>query len=173
MKRILLFCIGFALISLESLATNSTNILWYRQPAKVWEEALPVGNGRLGAMIFGNPFHETIQVNEESLWSGAQINSNNPEASEHLDEIRELILNHNYVEANKLVARHMVGTPPMVRSYQTFGNILLDYQIQDTTSYRRSLDLCRGISTTSSNITPARVIPCINAALDSSLPPNR
>ena len=67
---------------------------------------------------------------------------------EHLDKIRELVLDHNYVEANKLVARYMVGTPPMVRSYQTFGNLLLDYQLKDTTAYRRSLDLSRGLSFT-------------------------
>lgn len=150
MKKSLLLCLGFMLISLACSAKESThsNTLWYNQPAKVWEEALPVGNGRLGAMVFGNPFHETIQLNEESLWSGAPINSNNPEAREHLDEIRRLVLEHNYVEANKLVSRHMVGTPPRVRSYQTFGNILLDYQIKDTTAYRRSLDLSRGISST-------------------------
>lgn len=150
MKKSLLLCLGFMLTSLACSAKESThsNTLWYNQPAKVWEEALPVGNGRLGAMVFGNPFHETIQVNEESLWSGAPINSNNPEAREHLDEIRRLVLEHNYVEANKLVSRHMVGTPPRVRSYQTFGNILLDYQIKDTTAYRRSLDLSRGISST-------------------------
>ena len=150
MRRTLFICIGFTLISLACFAKNNTlnHTLWYKQPAKVWEEALPIGNGRLGAMIFGNPFHETIQVNEESLWSGAQINSNNPEAKKHLNEIRELILNHNYVEANKLVAKYMVGTPPMVRSYQTFGNILLYYSIKDTTNYLRSLDLSRGISCT-------------------------
>lgn len=150
MKKSLLLCLGFMLISLACSAKESThsNTLWYNQPAKVWEEALPVGNGRLGAMVFGNPFHETIQLNEESLWSGAPINSNNPEAREHLDEIRRLVLEHNYVEANKLVSRHMVGTPPRVRSYQTFGNILLDYQIKDTTAYRRSLDLSQGISST-------------------------
>ena len=149
MKRTLL-PVCFALLSLTGTAKTAThnNTLWYNQPAKVWEEALPIGNGRLGAMVFGNPFHETIQLNEESLWSGAPINSNNPAAREHLDKIRELVLDHNYVEANKLVARYMVGTPPMVRSYQTFGNLLLDYQVKDTTAYRRSLDLSRGISTT-------------------------
>ncbi len=150
MKKTLLLCIGFVLATLAGTAKTAThnNTLWYNQPAKVWEEALPIGNGRLGAMVYGNPFHETIQLNEESLWSGAPINSNNPAAREHLDKIRELVLDHNYVEANNLVARYMVGTPPRVRSYQTFGNLLLDYQVKDTTAYRRSLDLSRGISTT-------------------------
>ena len=122
--------------------------LWYNQPASTWEEALPIGNGRLGAMIFGHPFQECIQVNEESLWSGAPINSNNPKAIQNLDKIRELILNHQYQAAKKLAAETMVGTPPCVRSYQTLGNILLDYSIQDTTQYSRSLNLNRGICTT-------------------------
>ena len=150
MKRTLLLCIGFALLSLAGSAktTPHNNTLWYNQPAKVWEEALPIGNGRLGAMVYGNPFHEVIQLNEESLWSGAPINSNNPAAREHLDKIRKLVLDHNYVEANNLVARYMVGTLPRVRSYQTFGNLLLDYQLKDTTAYRRSLDLSRGLSLT-------------------------
>ena len=117
MKRTLLL-ICFALLSLAGSAKTAThsNTLWYNRPAKVWEEALPIGNGRLGAMVFVNPFHETIQLNEESLWSGAPINSNNPAAREHLDKIRELVLDHNYVEANKLGARYMGGTPPLLRS---------------------------------------------------------
>ena len=127
---------------------NSDYLIWYKTPAKVWEEALPIGNGRLGAMIFGNPFHETIQVNEESLWAGSQINGNNPKAAENLGKIRELILNHKYAEAKSLAAEVMVGTPPRIRSYQTFGDILLDYDIKDTTNYRRSLDLSRGIYST-------------------------
>ena len=147
---ILSICIAITLLACKQNSDTSNNYtLWYNQPAKVWEEALPIGNGRLGAMIFGNPFHETIQLNEESLWSGAPINSNNPEAAKNLDKIRELILNHKYTEAKALAAQVMVGTPPRVRSYQTFGNILLDYQIQDTTNYRRSLDLIRGVSSTS------------------------
>lgn len=128
--------------------TTKEQFLWYDQPASQWEEALPIGNGRLGAMIFGHPFQECIQVNEESLWSGAPINSNNPKAILNLDKIRELILSHQYQAAKKLAAETMVGTPPCVRSYQTLGNILLDYSIQDTTQYSRSLNLNRGICTT-------------------------
>ena len=119
--------------------------LWYDTPAVEWEEALPVGNGRLGAMSFGNPFHECIQVNEESLWSGAPVNSNNPEAAGSLDKIRELALNNRFTEAHKLAARTLVGIPPRVRSYQTCGNIMLDYAVNDTLEYRRSLNLNKGI----------------------------
>ena len=93
--------------------------LWMDDPAAKWEEALPIGNGRLGAMIYGNPFHECIQVNEESLWSGAPINSNNPEAGKNLDKVRELALSGRISEAHKLSAETMVGIPTQVSSYQT------------------------------------------------------
>lgn len=143
-----IFCLIFLLSCQQKSETIKEQSLWYNQPASTWEEALPIGNGRLGAMIFGHPFQECIQVNEESLWSGAPINSNNPKAIQNLDKIRELILNHQYQAAKKLAAETMVGTPPCVRSYQTLGNILLDYSIQDTTQYSRSLNLNRGICTT-------------------------
>ena len=141
-------CLILLLSCKQKDETTKEQLLWYDQPASKWEEALPIGNGRLGAMIFGHPFQECIQVNEESLWSGAPINSNNPKAIQNLDKIRELILNHQYQAAKKLAAETMVGTPPCVRSYQTLGNILLDYSIQDTTQYSRSLNLNRGICTT-------------------------
>ena len=141
-------CLILLLSCKQKDETIKEQLLWYDQPAFKWEEALPIGNGRLGAMIFGHPFQECIQVNEESLWSGAPINSNNPKAIQNLDKIRELILNHQYQAAKKLAAETMVGTPPCVRSYQTLGNILLDYSIQDTTQYSRSLNLNRGICTT-------------------------
>ena len=143
-----IFCFIFLLSCQQKSETIKEQSLWYNQPASTWEEALPIGNGRLGAMIFGHPSQECIQVNEESLWSGAPINSNNPKAIQNLDKIRELILNHQYQAAKKLAAETMVGTPPCVRSYQTLGNILLDYSIQDTTQYSRSLNLNRGICTT-------------------------
>ena len=141
-------CLILLLSCKQKDETTKEQLLWYDQPASKWEEALPIGNGRLGAMIFGHPFLECIQVNEESLWSGAPINSNNPKAIQNLDKIRELILSHQYQAAKKLAAETMVGTPPCVRSYQTLGNILLDYSIQDTTQYSRSLNLNRGICTT-------------------------
>ena len=143
--------IGLGIHLWSCQAHHDTSQDWslrYNQPASIWEEALPIGNGRLGAMVFGHPFQECIQVNEESLWSGAPMNSNNPKAIQSLDKIRELILNHQYIAAKKLAAETMVGTPPCVRSYQTLGNILLDYAIQDTIHYSRSLNLNRGVSTT-------------------------
>ncbi len=154
MKRhILPFLLGvcgiFTCLSCQEEPTYIDYILWYDKPASRWEEALPVGNGRLGAMVFGNPFQECIQVNEESLWAGAPLNSNNPKAAQSLDKVRELILNHQFDAAHQLATETMVGTPPCVRSYQTLGNICLDYSVQDTAQYKRSLHLNQGLSTTS------------------------
>ncbi len=132
----------------KSYVGSKDYILWYDAPAVEWEEALPVGNGRLGAMSYGNPFSECIQVNEESIWTGAPMNSNNPKAGRNLDRIRELILNGSFSEANKLAEEAMVGTPPCVRSYQPCGNIMLDYGVKDTLDYRRSLNLNKGICVT-------------------------
>ena len=145
---LLAVCSAIFATSCQHEAQTKDYTLWYNQPASIWEEALPIGNGRMGAMIFGNPFHECIQINEESLWAGEPLNSNNPKAAQNLDKIRELILNHDYSTAYKLSAESMVGTPPCVRSYQPLGNILLDYAIQDTAQYTRQLNLNQGICTT-------------------------
>ena len=124
--------------------------LWYENPASDWYEALPVGNGRLGAMVFGDPFEEIIQVNEESLWAGQPINNNNPDALSHLEELRRLLFEGKNIEAQKLVAQYFLGTPPRIRSYQTAGNILIS---RDSTieyhGYSRDLQLETGIASVS------------------------
>lgn len=120
--------------------------LWYNQPAADWLEALPLGNGRMGAMVFGRTDIERIQLNEESLWSGSQINSNNPKSLENLPEIRRQILDNNITEALNLVSRYMVGTPPRVRSQQTVGDVYLDFGEREISDYYRELDLQTGIS---------------------------
>jgi alpha-L-fucosidase 2 len=123
--------------------------LWYRQPAAVWTEALPVGNGRLGGMIHGRYNTELIQLNEESLWAGSRINNNNPEALKHLDEIREAIFNSDYKKALELSGKFLLGTPPRIRSYQPLGNLTIDYDFQgEPEAYRRSLVLNSGIART-------------------------
>ena len=121
-------------------------ILWYNTPAKEWTEALPIGNGRLGGMLFGNTAIERLQVNEESLWGGMNIPNNNPGALKHLPEIRELILDDRIPEAFDLSEKYISGIPSKIRSYQTLGDIYL--QFTDTTGeitrYRRELDLETG-----------------------------
>jgi alpha-L-fucosidase 2 len=124
--------------------------LWYRQPAVQWTEALPVGNGRLGAMVFGKTGTEQIQLNEESLWAGSRINNNNPEALRHLTEIRQMLFNGQITQALELSKQYLLGTPPNIRSYQTLGDlfITLEGDTSGILNYRRELDLNTGIATT-------------------------
>jgi len=120
--------------------------LWYREPAKVWDEALPLGNGKLGAMIFGNVSKEQIQLNEDSVWYGGPIDRNNPDAKENLPKIRELILDGRISEAEKLMKYALSGTPQSMRPYQTLGNLTLDFGKQsDEKEYTRSLSLATAV----------------------------
>ena len=130
-------------------AQNNTNVLWYKQPAKEWIEALPLGNGRLGAMVYGNPVNEIIQINEESIWAGCKINNNNPNALKHMDELRKALFESQYEKAKNIAEENFVGIPPEVRSYQPFGDLLINYKWKSSPEdYRRQLDLETGIATT-------------------------
>ncbi len=127
---------------------NRAYVLWYDRPAAEWTEALPVGNGRLGGMLFGNPVEERLQVNEESLWGGTNVPNNNPGALENLPHIRKLILEGKIPEAYELAEKYLAGAPGKTRSYQTLGDIY--FRFDDTTTtvtdYRRELDLETGIA---------------------------
>lgn len=101
--------------------------LWYRQPAGFWEweEALPVGNGRLGGMVFGRTDYERIQLNEESIWYGKPLDRNNPDALGNLEKIRELIFGGEIEQAEKLMPTALSGCPSTQRTYQTLGDLYL------------------------------------------------
>jgi hypothetical protein len=121
-------------------------LLWYRRPASAWEEALPVGNGRLGAMVFGGVARERIQLNEDTLWSGGPRDWNNPEAKAWLPKVREALFAGRYLEANKL-CKKMQG--PYTQSYQPLGDLHLAFSPDGVVeNYRRELDLESGIATT-------------------------
>lgn len=123
-------------------------ILWYDAPASEWNEALPVGNGRLGAMIFGDPQLERIQVNEESLWGGKNVNDNNPGALENLPEIRRLILNGDIIEAKEMAEEHLLATAWQHNSHRTLGDIFIDFRNNDEPhNYHRDLDIRKGVAT--------------------------
>ncbi|MBZ5855593.1 glycoside hydrolase family 95 protein [Flavihumibacter profundi] len=127
--------------------------LWYDKPANRWEEALPVGNGRLGGMVYGNPVRERIQLNEESIWAGSKINNNNPAALQHLKELQQAIFNNDYEKADAISQQYFIGTPPEVRSYQPLGDLLIDYRwSQKPAGYNRELDLKTGIATTTFSV---------------------
>jgi alpha-L-fucosidase 2 len=119
--------------------------LWYRRPAEQWTEALPVGNGRLGAMVFGGVASERLQLNEDTLWSGRPREWNNPEARRYLPEVRRLVLeDQNYVAADQ-VCRRMQG--PYNESYQPLADLHLAFEdAGDATGYRRELDLDSAIA---------------------------
>lgn len=118
---------------------RDNNVLWYAQPANHWCEALPLGNGRLGAMVFGGASVEHLQFNEESLWSGYPRDHTNPDALRHLPAVREAIFAGKYDLADKLV-KQLQG--PYTQSYLPCGDLYLEFD-QDTAprDYRRSLDL--------------------------------
>ena len=118
--------------------------LWYRQPARLWTEALPLGNGRLGAMVFGGVSDELFQLNEDSLWSGGPRDWNNPESRETLPKIRQMILDGQFADAHQF-AKKMMG--PYNESYQPLGNLRLKFANEDVIeNYRRDLSLSTGIS---------------------------
>ena len=120
--------------------------LWYTKPANAWEEALPVGNGRLGGMVFGALPHERIQFNEDTLWSGKPKDWNNPQASQWLPKIREAVFSGRYADADKLCLQ-IQG--PFTQSYLPFGDLILNLEQADNVeSYRRSLDLDQALAIT-------------------------
>jgi alpha-L-fucosidase 2 len=94
------------------------NLIWSRNSAKIWEEAYPVGNGKLGAMIFGGVADERLQLNENTVWDGAPLNPNNPEGLKAFSEIRRLLFENKNNEAVKLAEQTMMGKPKRIKSYQ-------------------------------------------------------
>lgn len=136
--------------------------LWYQKPANVWEEALPLGNGRMGAMIFGAPDGEHIQVNEDSIWYGGPVDRNNPDTLTYLPKIRELLLNGEIKEAENLMKMAMSGCPESEHPYQTLGDLNFWLEnLSNISEYERELDLENAIYTNqfkSENITYKREI---------------
>jgi len=125
--------------------------LWYRQPASEWVEALPVGNGRLGGMVFGGAFEERIQLNEETVWAGEyQTYTDKTDTAPRLAEARRLFFAGQYAEGEALIQREIMNTHITPRSYQTLGDLRLIMKNveQGVSEYRRSLDLDSAIATT-------------------------
>lgn len=121
--------------------------LWYNKCASEWEEALPLGNGRLGAMVYGIAADERIQVNEESIWYGGPVNRNNPDMKANLEKIRELIFKGEISKAEKLMWFVMSGCPNSAHPSQTLGDILLHFEgIGEIREYYRELDMSRAVA---------------------------
>ena len=131
------------------MKNKNSYVLWYNNPAKEWTDALPVGNGRLGAMVFGGVEQERIQLNEESLWEGSFQDTNNPKALEALPIVQKLLFEDKNDEATTLAGETMLGIPHRIKSYQSLGDIIIDFtNHSDFTEYHRELDLDTGIAKT-------------------------
>ncbi|MCB9050804.1 MAG: glycoside hydrolase family 95 protein [Lewinellaceae bacterium] len=126
---------------------DPATLLWYEAPAGKWEEALPVGNGRLGAMVFGKYGEERIQLNEETYWSGGPYSTVVEGGAEALPQIQKYIFEGQPIKAHKLFGRKLMGYPVEQQKYQSLANLHLFFENQDEVSaYKRWLDLNTGIS---------------------------
>ena len=138
-----------AVATMDVKAADSGNILWYDAPASMWTEALPIGNGRMGAMIFGKPASERLQLNEETIWAGRPNNNANPEAKEWLPKVRQLVWEGKYKEAQDLATEHVQSNTNHGMPYQTFGDLYIDFSGHaDYTDYYRELSLDNACATT-------------------------
>ena len=161
-----LFCL--LIPSLSKADSKDTNVstkpmkLWYTKPASFWEEALPIGNGRLGAMVYGGMLHEEIQLNEESIWTGGPHNNVNMNAKDSLDKIRQLIFEGRNEEAQRLCGPSICSPGPNGMAYQTVGSLHFDFDLRgydansdveqiekhSKTKYYRDLNISDAVATT-------------------------
>jgi len=138
-------CSLFVLLSCSiyslSAQTNAYK-LWYNKPAQAWTEALPLGNGRLGAMVFGNPATEQIQLNEATIWAGSPNNNANPDALTNIPKIRELVFAGKYLEAQTLATQKVMSATNQGMPYQPFGDLRISFPGHARyTDYYRDLNL--------------------------------
>ncbi len=143
---LLMFAISFLV---QTIGAQTGERLWYKKPADAWTEALPIGNGRLGGMVFGKISDELIQLNENSLWSGGPVpESINPEAAKYLPEIRKVLMEHQDYEAATAIAKKMQGL--YTENYLPLADLVIKQAFKDptATSYDRELDLKNAITTT-------------------------
>lgn len=147
-NHILFLC---ALLIAQNLSAQNDNRLklWYSHPARQWVEALPIGNGRLGAMVYGDPWKETLQLNEITVWGGQPNRNDNPNARESLPEVRRLIFAGKFKEAQDLVNQKFISKTSQGMPYQTVGNLRLMFPGHERyTDYYRELDIAKAVATT-------------------------
>ncbi|HEY6502601.1 MAG TPA: glycoside hydrolase family 95 protein [Chitinophagaceae bacterium] len=149
MKRIFFFSLLVLLISLSCLSQNKPGLkLWYDKPSgRTWENALPVGNGRLGAMVYGNVDKEIVQLNEHTVWSGSPNRNDNPLASDSLAIIRQLIFEGKQKEAERIAGRVIITKKSHGQMFQPVGNLQLTFDGHDNYSnYYRELDIEKAVT---------------------------
>ncbi len=147
MKRALLAAIALATSASALSADDSGLRLWYQKPAARWTEALPVGNGRLGAMVFGGLAEERLQINEDTVWTGEPREYQHEGAVRVLPELRRLLFDEKQKEAEELATREFMSVPLRQKAYQPTGDLLLRFAGHETaTDYRRELDLDQAVA---------------------------
>ncbi len=142
-------CIGLAGAQAAAAAGDGSlgPVLFYRQPAREWVEALPIGNGRLGGMVFGGVPAERVQLNEDTFWSGGPYDPINSEAQQYLPQVRQLLREGRYQEAQELADQKLMGRPRHLQAYQPLGDLRLVIEGHEhPTDYRRDLDLDRAVA---------------------------
>ncbi|TDD99484.1 glycoside hydrolase family 95 protein [Flavobacterium cellulosilyticum] len=150
MKKIILLALLFEFLIASS--QNGQNLkLWYNEPSgKIWENALPIGNGFLGAMVYGNVENEIIQLNENTVWTGGPNRNDNPKALAALPEIRKLIFDGKHMDAEKLANEAFISKKSHGQMFQPVGNLNLNFEGHEKYSnYKRELDIEKAISKTS------------------------
>src|SRR3989338_829373 len=143
----LLILLSFAALATSAVRAATDLKLWYNQPASLWEEALPIGNGRLGAMVYGKPSNETIQLNENTFWAGGPHNTINTAALSSLPRIRRLIATGDYAAAEALAAKTITSQGAQGMPYQSAGNLQLEFPTHSNyRNYYRDLDLANAVA---------------------------
>jgi alpha-L-fucosidase 2 len=133
--------------AIDNKSFDPSTLLWYRSPANAWEEALPVGNGRLGAMVFGKYDEERVQLNEDTYWSGGPYSTVVKGGYKMLPEIQKDIFEGKPLQAHKLFGRYLMGYPVEQQKYQSLANLILSFNNQkEVTGYKRWLDLTTGVT---------------------------
>ena len=130
MKKLFTLCLSLSLV-MTAMAQDLK--LWYSRPAKQWTDALPIGNSRMGAMVFGGVEQETLQLNEETFWSGGPHNNLNPKGRYALDNIRQLVFNDKFAEAQKMIDANF-NTPQNGMRFLPLGNVKLNFNYQSGSS---------------------------------------
>lgn len=126
---------------------NPATTLWYKGPAEKWEDALPIGNGRLGGMYFGNTKEDRLQFNEDTYWSGGPYSTVVKGGYKKLPELQQLLFEGRSVEAHLLFGRYFLGNPVEQQKYQNMGNLVLNFDLKnEITDYKRELDLSTGVA---------------------------
>src|SRR3954447_11314231 len=125
----------------EVVAANDL-ALWYNQPAGTeWLRALPIGNGRLGAMVFGNTDTERLQLNEDTVWAGGPHDYSNTRGAGSLAQLRQLVFQNQWTQAQDLANQTMLGSPAAQQPYQPVGDLRITFPSATVSGYQRSLDL--------------------------------